>query len=239
MHELSVGQVPRRCPACGTAAHLEFDEKLLTTGLGGGIRLAAEIRRVSAFVATCPSCHEVLVYLEEGRYVATEHGNRPETDQVRWVRPPAPARPLPTEIDQTFRDDFAEAERVLPISPNASAALARRLLQRIIRETTGITRNTLYQEIGVFIEEKSPPADLARTLDEIREFGNTGAHPERDSAGVVFDVEPAEAAYTLDAVEQVLDWLVVQPARREEQRATFDRRREEAGVKPIRRRTDG
>src|SRR5690606_18021784 len=58
-------------------------------------------------------------------------------DEVIYPRHAA-SPPLPPEVPEDIRKDFEEASLVLLLSSKASAALSRRLLQRILRERWGI-----------------------------------------------------------------------------------------------------
>jgi len=69
-----------------------------------------------------------------------------------------------------------EAHGTLEISPNASAALSRRCLQRLIREKEAISERTLFAEIEKLLARNILPRFLAEDLDSIRHVGNFAAH---------------------------------------------------------------
>jgi hypothetical protein len=48
--------------------------------------------------------------------------------------------PLPDYIPEQIKDDYYEACSILNLSPKASATLARRCLQGMIRDFWGITK---------------------------------------------------------------------------------------------------
>jgi len=56
-------------------------------------------------------------------------------------------RPVPAEVGDPYRKDFAEACAVLPLSGAASAALSRRCLQSILRDKAETTKKNLYDQI--------------------------------------------------------------------------------------------
>ena len=74
-----------------------------------------------------------------------------EGTKLLEVYPPLPsekARPEPHEsVDSPYRDEYDEAAAVLSISPKASAALSRRVLQQLVRDKAGITKANLSLEI--------------------------------------------------------------------------------------------
>ncbi len=49
-----------------------------------------------------------------------------------------PTRVVPDEVEEPYATDFREAAATLHVSPKASAALSRRLLQHLLREKAGI-----------------------------------------------------------------------------------------------------
>jgi Domain of unknown function (DUF4145) len=107
-----------------------------------------------------------------------------------------------------YARDFREASLVLDLSPKASAALSRRLPQRIIRQKAGVTRRTLNDEIDAVNGEGRLGSNLAEDLDMIRAVGNFAAHPTKNiNTGELFDIELGEAKGLLDVVEELLDLL--------------------------------
>lgn len=113
-------------------------------------------------------------------------------------------------------EDFAEAMQVLEISPNASAALARRCLQSTIRSLLGTTHDRLRDEIVAFRESVLVPSYLKGSLDEIRILGNTGAHPDLDvHTDMIVKVKPEDAAWLLRVLEDLFKYCFIAPKEHE------------------------
>jgi hypothetical protein len=80
-------------------------------------------------------------------------------------------------------------------------------------------------------------------LHHFREVGNFGAHTRhaatgRDAAAEpvepeVIDVDRDEADGTLDLVDRLLDYFIIQPARDESIRRSIDKKLEKAGRRPL------
>ena len=167
----------------------------------------------------CPACNGVFVT----HYSANRDPNDRHPFNPRWgpsrflgcVYPKGGARrPLPPEIPNEYRPDYDEACAVLCISPKASAALSRRLLQAILHERFNMNKPNLQQEIQEFIKTLSPPTHLAQQLDAVRVIGNFAAHPMKDTnTGVIADVEEGEAELLLQTLEIMFDYAFVQPAK--------------------------
>ena len=105
-----------------------------------------------------------------------------------------------------------EAALVLSDSPKAAAALGRRCLQHLLREKAKVKPQDLFNEIQEVIDRRELDSDLASALDAVRVIGNFAAHPTKSqSTGEIVDVEPGEAEWTLDVLEQLFDRYYVQP----------------------------
>lgn len=143
----------------------------------------------------------------------------------------AAARRLPPEVtDAEVRRVYPQAAAVLIASPDASAALSRRLLQHLLKEAGHQTGDDLSKLIDQFMADPASPKALSGNLDYLREIGNFGTHPMKSTnTGEVMPVEPGEAEWCLDVLDSLLEFYFVQPARDAARRAAFDQRLGEAG----------
>ena len=108
---------------------------------------------------------------------------------------------MPANVPAALAADYREAHGTLSISPKASAALARRSLQAIIRDQEGIKERTLFEEVKKLLAMNKIPSHLAQDIDALRNIGNFAAHPQKDlNTGEIVDVEPNEAAWTLQVL---------------------------------------
>jgi len=176
---------------------------------------------------SCPECHQFVVLLRRGPYWEHDGGSRELTEPNDEVIFPLPRnyRPLPPEVPDPYRTDYAEACAVLALSPKASAAISRRLLQHLLRDELKIVHRTLDKEIAEFVSRPGVPSHLTEAVDAIRTLGNLAAHPTKNtSTGEVIDVEPGEASWLVDVLESLFDFLFVQPKRLAAHRAALDRK---------------
>lgn len=155
----------------------------------------------------CPSpkCGRLVVLIEEAR------GGVP-SDRV--VVPAARSVKEFADVPGDILSDYAEAVQVLEISPNASAALARRCLQSAIRRVLGKGENkgNLREEIAEFREKGTAPPYLKEGLDEIRILGNAGAHPGLDAhTSMIVNVDPGDAKWLLRILEEMFRHCFVAP----------------------------
>lgn len=124
--------------------------------------------------------------------------------QHAWstIIPGSKARPFPDYVPATILADYNEACAIESLSPKASATLARRCVQGIIRGFYGVSKGRLIDEIDA-IETKVDTKVFA-AIHALRELGNIGAHPEKD-INVIVDVDPDEARALIDLVELLID----------------------------------
>ena len=180
----------------------------------------------SCYIAECPGCEELVIHLER-----TDEGgsipwalNEPEYRR-RLVCPlSAPPRSVAMGVPEHLKADYQEAYQVLPISPKASAALSRRVLQAILVEQ-GYAGRDLSKQIDAVLKDAKPekalPPGIQWTVDAIRNFGNFSAHPITDVISLqIIDVEPEEAEWCLQIVERLFVHYYVRPA--EDQRMLDD-----------------
>lgn len=176
----------------------------------------------------CPACNGVSVFIG-----LTTGGEKP-LGEWRMVHPIGANRgPVSKEVPPHIANDYTEACNVLPISAKASAALSRRCLQNIIHEQGYKTRD-LYAEINLLLDEKDPikaiPRRLRETIDAVRNFGNFSAHPIDDKTALqVIDVEPEEAIWCLEILEECFEHFYVGPAIARERNAALNAKLEAAG----------
>jgi hypothetical protein len=185
-------------------------------------------------IQQCPSCAETIVIREKGRGSSIgEHILISETSEEVVVYPEVRAFSLPPEVPTDFAKDFEEAHAALEYSAKASAALSRRLLQRVLREKLGIQKRDLSQEIEEFIASMRAPTYLVEAIDAVRQIGNFAAHPIKfTNTGEIVDVEPGEAEWLLEVLESLVDFAFVQPARLEQRRKSLNEKLKSLGKPP-------
>jgi hypothetical protein len=120
--------------------------------------------------------------------------------------PPSVAKVFPDYIPLAIRNDYAEACAIKELSPKASATLARRALQGMIRDFWKVTKPRLVDEIEAIKDNVDP--DTWRAIDGVRHVGNIGAHMEKD-VNTIIEVEPAEAEQLIWLIETLLrEWYI-------------------------------
>jgi len=123
---------------------------------------------------------------------------------------------------------------VLGVSPKASAAISRRILQDMLRDPCGCEQRNLSDQVTAYLAKPGVPSHLAEQLHALREVGNFAAHTQKDTnTGAVLDVEPGEAEWLLDALEALFDHVFVKPTRQRVRLDALNTKLAAAGRKPL------
>ncbi len=220
-----------KCPYCNIGIRLDIkgqvaypDKNYTSTGLGHEL--------VHGF---CPECEKFIVMLRVGKYKwIDDEGELVQVHQEEIIFPRFAARTTAQEVPIAYREAFNEANAVLAISPKASAALSRRLLQGILRTDYGITRRDLSKEIDDFIQLPNIPTEITEAVDAVRNVGNFAAHPLKyQNTGEIVDVEVGEAEWLLDVLEALFDFTFVQPKHAQARKDELNRKLAALGKPPM------
>lgn len=179
----------------------------------------------TVYYCVCPNleCRKIIVDLENHKM-----------GRIR-VKPKVSNRnPIPSQVPPNFSEDYVEACLVLSDSPKASAALSRRCLQNLLREKSGINPGDLVDEIQDVIDSKQLPTSLSDQLDAVRVIGNFSTHPIKSkSTGEIIEVEPGEAEWNLDVLEELFDFYFVREERIKARKDSINQKLKEAGKPEI------
>jgi hypothetical protein len=196
-----------RCPHCFVTVRFEDATPLygkgschVGFGIGeGGAEPSYTGPERSFHILQCPNCSDVIVWMRWSTC---------EADRVftRIYPPRSDHPPAPKEAPAHIARAYEEACVVLPLSPNAAAALARRALQMILREILSVASGNLAAEIdatrGVL------PPWIVDGLHQLREVGNFTMHPSKDElTGTIIETETGEAELTIEIVSALFQHL--------------------------------
>jgi hypothetical protein len=166
---------------------------LTAPGISVNVKPLLELR-----ISLCPACGKAII--------------QAIVNEERWLVVPRvdARRPMHESVPANLREDFLEAAAVLSISPKASAALARRCLQALL-----ILQGAHSRDLKDQLDEIHPrlPSYVQSFVDNIRNLGNISAHPSQSHAtGEILDVEPGEADWILELLEELFDHFYAKPA---------------------------
>ena len=197
-----------QCPNCSTGIHPGFMRTVLDL---------YQEKKYVIWYSFCPECKEWIIY---AKFVPTTDPISKITYQIN-VNPielgatlffPKYKSKLSPDVPKEYADDFYESSLVLNDSPKASAALSRRLLQKLLREIAKVKESDLSNEIKEVVNSGTLPSYLTTDIDVVRNIGNFAAHPLKDTTtGQIVDVEPGEAEWNLHVLEGLFDFYFVQP----------------------------
>ncbi|MET4199958.1 DUF4145 domain-containing protein [Bradyrhizobium sp. LA6.12] len=168
-----------------------------------------------------PECKEVALLVQFGRGDGAWDGFKLNDPLETYnLRPQSAAKPQPDIIPVPIREDYYEACRIRDLSPKASATLARRCLQGMIRDFCGVSKPTLAGEIKVLREQldshtaaKGVTHESIDAIDVVRKLGNIGAHMEKD-VNLIVEIDPGEAQVLIELIEILFEEWYVERAKR-------------------------
>jgi hypothetical protein len=184
----------------------------------------------------CPACGNPIVKLEIGPAKQFQNGYMldGEVASEMILYPQHFLRSVEPEVPESYKKDYSEACAVLTLSPKASAALSRRLLQTILRKEHNIQHKSLAQEIDDFIALRGVPSHLSGAIDAIRNVGNFAAHPLKNTnTGEIVEVEPYEAEWLLEVLDALFDFTFVQPIRLKKRKDELNKKLQAIGKPPM------
>jgi hypothetical protein len=170
-----------------------------------------------------PKCKELII--SASLYNATYINGSYYMDEdakpiLSWdLKPQSLAIPQPDYIPEQIRNDYEEACSILSLSPKASATLARRCLQGMIRDFWGISKSRLVDEIDELKKQNTINTSTFDSITAIRELGNIGAHMEKD-VNIIVDIDAGEAELLIKLLEDLFeDWYIARHEREERNKA--------------------
>jgi len=179
-----------------------------------------------AFGRAClnPKCREVSFSVEFTSGEPGANGTLAAKQVLNtWqLLPESLAKPQPDYIPKPLRDDYFEACLIRDKSPKASATLARRCLQGMVRDFCKISKARLVDEISELrrrLDAGTAPQGVSiesvEAIDKVRSIGNIGAHMEKD-INIIVDVDEDEAQLLVELIEMLFaEWYVAKHKREE------------------------
>lgn len=207
------------CPYCDRAQTVTEDRYSLDENdvYNGTSTLGILRLRAKSIVCANQECRQLWLQLSLHKRNRDGYGHTSCGKEIQnWqVLPDSAAKVQPAFITKALVADYSEACRILNLSPKASATLARRCLQGMIRDFAGIKKNTLFQEIeslSTAVTKGNAPlgvtAESVEAIDHVRKIGNIGAHMEKD-VNLIIEIEPDEAEQLIGLIELLFkEWYV-------------------------------
>ena len=219
-----------QCPNCQVAFHTKAEDWQRASCWGR----KAGVSKYISLLTICPACNDPIVLL----HTETVSNNVARVTEGKVIYPDSSTVVnISTDVPESLRADFIEASKVLSVSPKASAALSRRILQSILREQ-GYTNRDLAKQVDAVLSEtdssKLLPLYIRNNIDAIRNFGNFSAHQQEDNiTSEIIDVEPEEAEWCVQIVSDLFDHYYIRPAADRKKLDELNQKLANAGKRPV------
>jgi len=233
-----------KCPHCQSYSTMKFDSiiKRFEANDEYGISFREHKALLFDFICSCPNCNNTVFVQAQAHTNAVPPNTRANYEElddsssaeIVSVYPYGTSFVVPPEVPEKYAGDFREAALILALSPTASAALSRRVLQNILRDEFGIQNRNLAAEIDAFIAQPGIPSYLSDAVDAIRNIGNLAAHPLKNTnTGEVMPVEPGEAEWLIEVLSSLFDFKFIQPLKLQERKDQLNAKLQELGKPPM------
>lgn len=165
------------CPNCGISFVIQNEARVGNVPMPSMEDDDQNGYEVSVFF--CPECEKVVVMLHEGKCTFAQE----RYSSSRWVINgehnasvvyPNSNMNISDEVPEIYAKEFVEAKNVLKYSPKASAALSRRILEKILLQKHKCLEKTLFQKVEKFLSSPGIPSYLIDSIGAVRNIGNMG-----------------------------------------------------------------
>lgn len=172
-----------------------------------------------AIVCSNATCRKTTIELRIGNYKSTRTPGGGSYHEIsddgaifnQTVAPRSGAKPQPAYVPAPLVEDYTEACLIRDLSPKASATLARRCLQGMIRDFAKISKKRLIDEVRALkaavedgTADRAVTPETVAAIDHVRSLGNIGAHMEAD-IDLIVPVDAGEAQAMIELIEMLFD----------------------------------
>jgi len=203
------------CPHCGRHTTINSD-RISRDGHQFNLGSKYGQQVLHSVVVACPNseCRELTIRASLGGYQNLSFGYKLTDTREEWsLVPQASVKVFPDYVPTAVLADYREACLIRDLSPKASATVARRSLQGMIRDFWGVQKDRLFDEIQAI--KDSVDSSTWKAIDAVRSIGNIGAHMEKD-INLIVEVDPEEAGLLIGLIETLIsEWYVARHDRDE------------------------
>jgi hypothetical protein len=226
-------ELKRKCSWCGLAVYMTTNREGLDVARqpNEAFPIKTEPTRYLVEGLRCPHCGGITIVML-GQYPTKTGGIGSREDDLYPRVHGMPA--VQPEVPEHYAKDYDEACAVLPISPQCSAMLARRLLQALLLGPGGVEDRGRGDDLAKQIERATGlPSDIEEHLHLLRTMGNFGAHQQLDvNTAVVLDVDRDDAELALKLIHELFDHYFTRPARMQARKAQWNKTKQQPAGKP-------
>ncbi len=209
-----------QCPYCQTHTVLSSDNiNSSTVALNPKSVRTNVALRIQSIACSNEDCGELTVDYHFGPFSSAGGRSTLRSEHVELegqILPLAKTMALPSYIPEEIAITYREAVLISDLSGRASAAMARRCLQGIVRDYFDIPSNkrgNLGAELS-FVRDKID-VDLWDAIQAVRGVGDIGAHMDNNVSEII-EITPKEAKLLLALIETLFkEWYIARAKKTE------------------------
>jgi hypothetical protein len=164
--------------------------------------------------ARCPTCDRLVVTI----------GSKEGANYPAYPAASLRAR-LSADVPADLASEYWTAGQILPYSEEASAAISRRLLQRVLSGQAGAGYGGLAEQIRRAVSSSAMPPYLKEALETLALVAGLEVdEPKSYRCDSLARVNEGEAEWLLDVLKPLFEFYYVQPARLRRKRYAMEER---------------
>ena len=220
-----------QCPYCGYFQVLQENSNFRNKESSSDYDLVSISKygeigfRLCSIACLNPKCKELSLEIDLAKTVDSheQFGVKSFTNTIKsWsLMPDSRAKPQPDYIPQNIREGYNEACKIADLSPRASAVLARRCLEAMIKDFCKIKSSKNLAKMIKEVEEKANTIpgiteELIEAIDRIRTRGNIAAHIQQPTNELTDSISKEDAYLLIELLEMLFqEWYIASHKRKE------------------------
>jgi len=197
-----------KCPRCGALSQMHWGPPMSSIDLHPS---ESYERNAIAAIAECEVCRECSVW------AGTHELHRPPRSmQMVWPVVSAVGPPPNSDLPDDLLSDYDEARRTISVSPRGGCALARLVIEKLLKDELGAEGKNIFAMIGDLVAKGKASTEVKQALEGIRYLGNEAVHDgDLDLSG-----DEKTAVTLLMLINMIVQRAITEP---KQAQAVFDR----------------
>ena len=206
-----------KCPYCGHSQVLQEDNNR-KEAKSCELTFMSKYKTIGVQLLSiaCLECEELTFKIDLKKVQYSTDPLEPRfMDSIKsWsLMPDSRAKPQPDYIPKPIIKDYEEACKIADSSPRASAILARRCLEAIIKDFCKIKNSKnlaeMIDQLKRATEIQGVTEESIEAIDHIRKQGNIAAHIQKPTNQMIDDISKEDSDLLIELLEMLFqEWYI-------------------------------